>query len=91
MKHLSYDDGIVRAEIDIRPATTDDGIERGSKTYDIPAGDKHPFRAHSLFATLTAPSDILKLEVLVVVVIYIFVAVMLLIVLAVKTVLAVML
>lgn len=63
MKHLSYDDGTVQTEIDIRPATTDDGIERGSKTYDIPAGDKHPFRAHSLFATLTAPSDILKLEV----------------------------
>jgi hypothetical protein len=63
MKHLSYDDGSVCAEIDIRAATTDEGIQRGTVTYDVPKDDKHPFRAHSLFATLSVPSDILKLEV----------------------------
>jgi hypothetical protein len=61
MKHLSYDDGTYRAEIDIRPATTDDGIQRGTLTYDIPKDDKLPFRVHSLFATLFCASTIQEL------------------------------
>ena len=62
MKHLSYDDGTYRAEIDIRPATTGDGIQRGLLTYDLPKDDKLPFRARALFASLSVVSDIQKLE-----------------------------
>ena len=61
-KHLSYDDGTYRAEIDICPASTDEGIQRGTLTYDIPKDDKLPFRVHSLFATLFCASTITKLE-----------------------------
>ena len=62
MKHLSYDDGTIRAEIDIRPATTGDGIQRGLLMYDLPKDDKLPFRARTLFANISVVSTILKLE-----------------------------
>ena len=62
MKHLSYDDGIVRAEIDIRPATTGDGIQRGLLTYDLPKDDPLPYRARTLFANLSVISKIEKLQ-----------------------------
>ena len=60
-KHVSYDDGTYRAEIDIRPATTGDGIQRGLLTYDLPKDDKLPFRARTLFANLSVVSKIDKL------------------------------
>ena len=53
MKHLSYDDGRIRAEIDIRQATTGDGIQRGLLTYDLPKDDKPPYRARTLFANIS--------------------------------------
>ena len=58
MRHLSFDDGTYRAEIEIRPATTDDGIERGTLIYDTPKDDKLPFRVRYLFAGLSIVSDI---------------------------------
>jgi hypothetical protein len=61
-KHLSYDDGHIRAEIDIRPATTGDGIQRGLLTYDLPKDDKLPFRARTLFANLSIVSTIQKMD-----------------------------
>jgi hypothetical protein len=62
MKHFSYDDGVYRAEIDIRPATTGDGIQRGLLTYDLPKDDKLPFRARTLFANIGVVSTIEALE-----------------------------
>ena len=61
-KHLSYDDGTYRAEIDICPASTDEGIQRGTFIYDPPAEDKHPFRARVLFGNIFYASTVLKLE-----------------------------
>jgi hypothetical protein len=58
MKHLSFDDGTTRAEIDIRPATTGDGIQRGLLTYDLPKDDKLPYRARTLFANISVVSKI---------------------------------
>jgi len=62
MRHLSFDDGTYRAEIEIRPATTDDGIERGTLIYDTPKDDKLPFRVRYLFAGLSIVSDIQTLN-----------------------------
>ena len=61
-KHVSYDDGTYRAEIDIRPATTGDGIQRGLLMYDLPKDDKLPFRARTLFANLSIVSTIQKMD-----------------------------
>lgn len=63
MKHISYDDGEVKAEIDIRPATTRDGINREYIMYNDVPKDPVMVRAQQLFGTLTAASDIQKLEV----------------------------
>ena len=62
MKHLSYDDGTYRAEIDIHQATTGDGIQRGLLMYDLPKDDKLPFRARTLFANLFVVSKVEKLD-----------------------------
>jgi hypothetical protein len=61
MKHLSYDDGTYRAEIDIHQATTGDGIQRGLLMYDLPKDDKLPFRARTLFANISVVSTFKEL------------------------------
>jgi hypothetical protein len=62
MKHLSYSDGSVKAEIDIRPASTRDGISREYLMYnDIPR-DPVLLRAQQLLGTLTAAADVKLLE-----------------------------
>ena len=57
-KHLSFDDGEYRAEIDIRPATTGDGIRRERDMYENPSKDPLELRAKQLLITLTAVADI---------------------------------
>jgi hypothetical protein len=63
MKHLSYDDGKVKAEVDIRPATTGDGIRRDRDMYGDMPKDPVLQRAQQLRATLTAAADIQLLTV----------------------------
>jgi hypothetical protein len=62
MKHVSYDDGHVKAEIDIREATTGDGIRREYLMYNDLPKDPVGIRARQLFATMTAAANVLALE-----------------------------
>lgn len=62
MKHISYDDGSVKAEIDIRPATTGDGIRREQMMYGEIQKDPVLLRAQQLLGTLIAAADIKVLE-----------------------------
>lgn len=63
MKHLSYEDGIVKAEIDIHEASTREGIQREYLMYDNSPKDPILLRGQQLFGTLTAAADIQLLEV----------------------------
>lgn len=63
MKHLSYSDEHVKAEIDIREATTRDGIQREYLMYGEVPKDPILLRAQQLLGTLTAAADIRVLEV----------------------------
>jgi hypothetical protein len=62
MKHISYDDGSVKAEIDIRAASTRDGIQREYLMYNDLPKDPVLVRAQQLFGTLTAAADVKLLE-----------------------------
>jgi len=62
MKHLSYSDGSVEAEIDIRPASTRDGINREYLMYNDLPKDPILVRAQQLLGTLTAAADVKLLE-----------------------------
>jgi hypothetical protein len=63
MKHISYDDGTVKAEIDIRPATTRDGIRRETLMYGELYKDPVLLRSQQLLGTLTAAADVQTLTV----------------------------
>ena len=62
MKHVSYNDNSYHAEIDIRPASTGDGIRREMLMYENAPKDPVQLRAQQLFGTLTAAADIITLE-----------------------------